>query len=110
MSNLYGIESESDCRAKLDELLELVQRAEKAKDRQQQKQIIVDLSSRLEEYYKKGNTEKGESKMSRIEQQWFWPAVQEAHVNGPHLGRPGTWLDGLYEINLQLKHYRPQEK
>jgi hypothetical protein len=105
MASLYGIESEDDCRAKIDELLELHHRAEEAMN----KGTITVLKTRLREYYKMGDTEKGRNQMSPIESAWFWPAIQRAYVGSPNLASPKTWHDGLYEIGLNLRYYRPKE-
>lgn len=110
MTSLYGIESEDDCRAKIDELLELHARAEHAMEkesgRQLKKESIRLLKDRLEEYYKAGNTNEGERRMSSVERRYFWPAVRDAYVKAPKLNSPQTWNNGLYEIHSSLTYYR----
>jgi hypothetical protein len=105
MGNLFGIETEADCRAKLDELLALHERADQTRD----KSAVAALKSSLEAYYKKGNTLRGERQMSPVEERYFWPAVVKAFVRAPNLGKRSTWDDGLYEIRLNLTYYRPRE-
>jgi predicted transcriptional regulator len=102
MASLYGIESEDDCRKKIDELLELHRRAEKAMN----KESIAALKSQLKDYYERAD----DSRMSAVERACFWPAIQEAYVRSPNLARPQTWRDGLYEIELNLRYYRPKKK
>ena len=105
MASLYGIETETDCREKLDELLELHQRAEQTPN----KANVAALKSSLEAYFKKGNSQRGEARMSPIEQRYFWPAVREAFVRAPRLSAPATWSSGLYDVGFSLKYYRPRE-
>jgi hypothetical protein len=99
MASLYGIESEDDCRVKIDELLQKVYVAR----RKLVKDTVADLKSDLERYYK----QRDDVRMSQIERIWFWPAIQHAYVGAPHLGSPKTWREGLNEIELNLKYYRP---
>jgi hypothetical protein len=72
MASLYGIESEDDCREKLDELLEMTRRAEQAMNKEE----ISALKSRLQTYYGEGNTQKGHDQMSGVESKSFWPAIR----------------------------------
>ncbi len=102
MANLYGIESDNDCGKLIDEPLELHRQAEKSMN----KEMIAMLKSRLKDYYKQAN----QAKMSHVESAYFWPAIQEAYVRSPNLASPGTWREGLYEIQSSLKYYRPKEK
>ncbi len=106
MVSLYGIESNADCREKMDELLRLVHRANQTSN----KETIAELKFCLEAYYKNGNAERGKLQMSSVEQRYFWPAVQGAYVHAPHLGRPQTWTSCLYEIESDLNYYRPKGK
>ncbi|SRR5258708_1566309 len=101
--SLYGIESEDDCRAKIDELLEFHARAERAMN----KESIRIIKDRLAEYRKAGNTNDGKRRMSSVEERYFWPAINEAYVRAPNLNAPKTWRDGLSEIHLNLTYYRP---
>jgi hypothetical protein len=101
--SLFGIESEDDCREKLDALLELQARASRAKN----KEAIAALKSQLAYYYQKGDTNRGKQQMSQIEAQYFWPAVSKAYVNAPKLSSRRTWNEGLYDIELNLRYYRP---
>jgi hypothetical protein len=101
MPSLYGIESEDDCRKRIDELLELHAQAEKSMN----KELIATLKSKLKDYYKQGNR----TKMSAVESAYFWPAIQEAYVRSPNLASPKTWREGLYEIHSSLRYYRPRE-
>jgi len=104
MANLYGIDSESDCREKLGELLELLQRARQTLN----KETMSALKSSLEALYRKGNSAKGEARMSSIERQYFWPAISEAFVWAPSLGSPAAWPNGLDEIEYKLNKCRPK--
>ena len=63
MASLYGIETEDACRKKMDELLELCRRAERAMNKLE----IAVLKSRLEEDYKEGDTQEGRDQMSDVE-------------------------------------------
>lgn len=103
--SLFGIESEDDCRRKFDELLELHARAERAMD----KETIAALKSQLKNYYRQGDTSVGRQKMSRVEAQYFWPAIQDAYVRAPRLSSRKTWNDGLYDIEHALRFLRPKE-
>jgi len=101
--SLFGIESEDDCREKLDALLELHERANRATS----KETIAALKSHLEDYYRKGATDRGRQQMSPIEAQYFWPAVEEAYVRAPRLSSRQTWTEGLWEIEHSLRYHRP---
>ena len=101
MASLWGIETEDDCRKKIDELLELHSVAE----REMTKEALAILKSRLKEYYKQVDSRR----MSRVEGQWFWPAIQSACVKGPNLGSRRTWPVGLYQIEAELRYHRPTE-
>lgn len=100
--SLFGIESKADCREELDALLELHDRADRAKN----KETIAALKFQLADYYQKGK--RGEQKMSPIEAQYFWPAIKEAYVRAPNLSSRQTWTEGLWEIEHALRHYRPR--
>jgi hypothetical protein len=104
MANLYGIESESICRATIDALLEMTRRAEKAMDKDE----IYALKSRLEAYYGDGSTRTGQDRMSHIESAFFWPAIREAYVRAPNPVSPTTWLQSLYDVASSLRYYRPE--
>ena len=106
MPNLYGIESAADCRKKMDELLELHRQAEQMMNTG----TITAMKSTLKEYYKLGHSETGMDQMSKIERQFFWPAIQRAYVGSPNLNSPKTWGSGLSEIRLNLTYYRDQLK
>lgn len=103
--NLYGIETDADCRRKLDELLEL----NRAAQEQPNKETVSVIKSRLKECYQKGKTGKGEAQMSAVERAFFWPAVSEAYVNSPNLNSRHAWQEGLSDIDYYLKYYRPSE-
>jgi hypothetical protein len=105
VASLYGIESERDCRNEIDKLLQ-----SPALHGTVNKDTVAALKSRLKEYYKKGDTQEGKSQMSRVERQWFWPAIRDAYVRAPNLGSPRTWLDALYNIKYSLSYRRPKEK
>jgi hypothetical protein len=105
MANLYGIESEEVCREKIDGLLEMTRRAEKAMNQEK----VPAMRSRLETYYGKGNSQKERDQMSGVESTFFWPAVREAYAKAPNLASPTTWLEGLYDVASSLRHYRPKE-
>ena len=100
--SLFGIESEDDCRRELDALLEVHERANRAKS----KETIAALKSQLAGYYEKGK--RGGRHMSEVETQYFWPAIQEAYVRAPNLGSRKTWVDGLWEVEHSLLYYRPE--
>jgi hypothetical protein len=102
MSNLYGIESEADCRAKIDELLEMCLRARQAMN----KETMAVLKGRLKECYKMGDGNRRSDRMSRFESTYFWPAVQDAYLKAPKLHARMTWQDGLDQIEFYLRHYR----
>jgi hypothetical protein len=98
--NLYGIESEADCRAKMDELLAWVAKVEQAPS----EQTIRDLKSQLETYYTAGSRQG----MSNVEEIFFWPAIQDAYLHAPHVGQPETWAEGLHDIAWYLNYWRPK--
>ena len=100
--SVYGIESEYDCRKKIDELLVKVDFASEVMDREN----ISDVKAELKKYFR----QRDDKNFSKIERQCFWPAIHKAYVRSPHLGRPQTWRTGLYEIRLQLKFLRPTER
>jgi hypothetical protein len=101
--SLYGIETEDDCRARIDELLEMQRLAKAAMD----KPTIAYLKTRLTEYYTLGNTIKGRNKMSKAEEIYFWPAIQEAHAFSPSVADRATWNEGLEQVEWKLKSNRP---
>lgn len=105
MANLYGIESEQDCRNEIDKLLQ-----SPALHGTVNKETIAALKSRIKEYYKKGDSLKGRSQMSPVERQWFWPAIHEAYVKAPNVSSRRTWNDGLHDIKYYLIYHRPKEK
>ena len=105
MASLYGLESENDCREKIDELLAMTRRVEQVMNKEE----ISALKFRLETYYGKGNT-KGHDQMSGVETAFFWPAIREAYVKAPNLASPTTWLEGLYDVASSLRYYRPKGK
>ncbi len=105
MASLYGIETEDGCREKMDELLELCRRAERAMNKLE----IAILKSRLEEDYKEGDTQEGRDQMSDVESTFYWPAIRDAYEKAPKLTSPKMWPDGLNDIVLSLRHYRPKE-
>jgi hypothetical protein len=107
--SLFGIETKDDCRETIDELLQLNRRAQdQSGEPRSAKEAIRAVKSRLREYYKIGDSGKGKSKMSPAEEQWFWPAIQKAYVSSPNLNDRSTWNSGLYEIELNLSHFRPK--
>jgi hypothetical protein len=104
--SLFGIESDEECREKIDELLELHARANDALN----KEAIAALKSQLRDYYRKGDTNWGRQQMSQVEAQCFWPAIQEAYVRAPRLSSRRTWNEGLYEIEHSLCYLRPKSE
>jgi hypothetical protein len=106
MTNLYGVETEADCRERMDELLEMHHRAEQTMSLE----VMTELKDRLKEYYKKGDTSKGKAGMSHVETTYFWPAIREAYVRAPNLNSRNTWQEGLSEIESSLNYYRPRDK
>jgi hypothetical protein len=104
MSSLYGIESEQDCRSEIDQLLQSPALLGAAN-----KDTIADLKSRLKEFYKKGDSDKGQSKMSKVESAYFWPAIRDAYVNAPNLNSPRSWQTGLNDIEDYLRYHRPED-
>ncbi len=105
MSSLYGIETEQDCREKIDEVLQ-----SPALCGTINKETISVLKFRLAEYHQKGNNLKGRSQMSRAERVFFWAAIHEAYTKAPNVNSRHTWRRGLQEIELNLKYYRPKER
>lgn len=103
--SLFGIESEEDCRRRLDALLELHALASQVMN----KEAIAALKSQLRDYYRAGDTNRGRQQMSQVEAQYFWPAIQRAYVNAPRLSSRRTWNDGLYDIEHALRFLRPKE-
>lgn len=89
--SLWGVKTESECRAKIDAFLERHRVAEQTPT----KDTIKDLNNELTAYYKQGDTNKGNNKMSNIESALFWPAIQEAYVRRPKLNDSSTWGAGL---------------
>jgi len=102
--SLYRIETDRECRARLDQLLETNRRAKQELN----KESVGRINAALSEYYKLGNTTKGQGKMSPIERSHFWPAIQEAHAYRPNVARPASWREGLEEIEWKLEKYRPK--
>jgi len=100
--SLYGIESDEDCRNKIDEILR-----SPAFHGTVNKETVSALKSVLSAYYRSGDSEKGQRKMSRVESAFFWPAIQEAYVRAPKLSSPSSWKDGVAEIEMDLKYRRP---
>ena len=102
MSNLYGIDSVIWCRANLDELLKWNREAQDCPT----KDTITGIIFRLKCLYKKGNAEKAQDRMSKIERAFFWPAIQKAYVKRPNLRESSTWNEGLSDIEYYLRYYR----
>lgn len=74
------------------------------------KELIGELKSLLRSYYRMGDANGGSTRMSRIEAQYFWPAVRDAYVHAPKLSSQRTWNTGLYDIEHALRYFRPQKK
>ena len=102
--SLYGIKTDDDCRAALDELLKLCQQAVETMTRED----VEVVKARLANHYKRGNSQKGKAQMSPVEEAFFWPAITEAYVRSPNLNSPRTWREGLSEIESNLSYYRPR--
>jgi hypothetical protein len=102
MANLFGIDTEDDCREKLDELLQTCEDARQAMN----KSIMSRLNDRLTEYHRMGNTNRGNDQMSTIEKNFFWPAIDGAHAIKPNVGSQQTWREKLYEVEAELQFYR----
>jgi hypothetical protein len=102
MSNLYGIESEADCRQKMDELLEMCLHARQAMNRE----AMGVLKDRLKKYYKTGDGNRRNNRMSNIERTFFWPAIQGAYLNAPSLIAHRTWQAGLAKIESELLYWK----
>ena len=100
--SVYGIETEDDCRMKIDALLAKVDFASNIMNREN----ISDVKADLKKYFR----QRDDKNFSKIERQCFWPAIHKAYVRSRHLGRPQTWRTALYEIRLQLKFLRPAER
>jgi hypothetical protein len=100
---LYGIESEDECREKIDELLGQVEEAEQNAS----KETVSAVVSSLVAYHKQGNSLRAQSRMSGVERRYFWPAISEAHAYRPNLAKPRTWKESLEEVEYKLKKYRP---
>jgi len=105
MGSLYGIETRPECREKIDKLLEMFDQAQQSMD----EQTIKDLKDSLKKYYDKGKTAEGKVQMSHVETAYFWPAIDEAYVRAPNLAKRNTWQEGLSEIELNLRHFRPRD-
>jgi hypothetical protein len=105
MANLYGIETEQDCRDDIDELLQ-----SPALRGTVNMETVSALKNLLKEYYNKGNSAKRKDQMSKVEGAFFWPAIQDAYVRAPNLAAQSTWSGGLYDINGYLRYHRPKEK
>jgi hypothetical protein len=101
--SLYGIESEQDCRDRIDELLE-----SPALNGTVSKETVAALKTRLAELYREGTSARGQGQMSTVEQAYFWAAIQEAYPKSPKINAPSTWEGGLYDIADYLRHYRPK--
>ena len=102
--SLYGIETEDDCRARIDELLEMQRLAKAAMD----KVAIARLKTKLTECYTLGSTITGRDRMSKVEDIYFWPAIQEAHAFCPSLANRSAWSGGLDEVEWKLQSNRPK--
>jgi hypothetical protein len=100
---LYGIETETQCRERIDKLLEITHRAQKAI----RKETVSVLIAALSEYRKLGNTIKGQEKLSDVERAYFWHAIDEAHAFRPNLAHPAEWREKLEEVEWKLKKNRP---
>jgi len=61
---------------------------------QHHKDDISLAMSHLDDYFKRGNAEKYKEKMSKVERDFFWPSIQEAHALKPHLNSRKTWPSG----------------
>jgi len=99
--SVYGIETEDDCRKKIDELLEKTRRVGETMN----EESVADLKADLKRYFDLRN----DKKMSAVDRTFF-RAIHEAYLRSPHLGRRQTWRTGLYEIEWKLKFMRPKEK
>jgi len=55
-----------------------------------------------------GNTIKGREKMSKDEEIYFWPAIQEAHAFCPSVADRATWNEGREQVEWKLKSNRPE--
>lgn len=104
MASLYGIETEQDCRNEIDELLRAP-----ALNGNANKETTAALKSCLADLHKQANSARGQRQMSEVERRYFWPAIEEAHANAPNVNSQRTWQEGLDEIELNLKYYRPKE-
>jgi hypothetical protein len=102
--SLFGIESAADCRRVRDTLLEMLEDAKRAMN----KEAIATIKSRLKYYYQKGYSRRRGQQMSAVEEQYFWPAIQQAYVNAPNLGSRKTWTEGLSEIEHSLNYCCPK--
>ena len=101
--SLFGIESEDDCRREIDTLLVLHARAKE----EMSKQAVAALKSALAEYYRKGDSLRGTRQMSQVEEQYFWPAIQEAYSRAPNLNNRRKWNEDLWEVKDSLRSHRP---
>ena len=103
--SLFGIESEDDCRREIDALLVLHARAKE----EMSDEAVAAIKSALRECYDQGKTVRGTRQMSQVEEQYFWPAIQEAYTRAPNLNSRRTWNDGLWEIEHSLTWHRPRQ-
>jgi len=100
--SLYNIETEDQCWARVDELLELTRHAKATPS----VKTIGALKNCLKEYFDLGNTIKGKNRMSKVEQMFFWPSIHEAYVYAPKLNAPKRWSERLSEVEYKLEKLR----
>jgi hypothetical protein len=100
VSNVYGIQTEDDCRAKIDELLALNAKAEETLSREDVGAVKARLAALCDEA--------DDKRMSKVEASYFWPAIRDAHLHAPHLGQPRTWRSKLDDIEWYLNYWRPK--
>ena len=106
--SLYNIETEDQCWAKVDDLLELTRHAKATPS----VKTIGALKNRLKEYFDLGNTIKGKNRMSKVEQIFFWPSIYEAYVYAPKSTHRGRGAKGCRKSSTNWKSYvaRPARK
>lgn len=102
MGSVYAIQTEDECRARFDELLEMVQEAHASRSEDDKKSLIRELKNSLAEDCRKWD----ESRASEIENYFYYPAIKEAHARAPSLNRKKTWDRDLDEVEFQLRYYR----
>jgi len=98
----------------INELMDLIagKRYLKPEIKRKAQELMKALKENLKRDYKKGATKRGEEKMTKLELQFFHPAIHEAYtrIQSRWNSNPITshWLDQLYSANIDIEHYLGQ--